>query len=107
MSGEFVYSYKCPSCGISLPMHIRVTSNINEDKTQQQTNIQIEEELGKTLAEMCNISVQEDGTVIVKPKRYLGKGNFKDLAGKVKAYGGEYVGSGKEGYFRIPNQKRS
>jgi len=103
MSNEFVYSYKCPSCGTSLPLYIRVTT----DQTQQQTTIQIEEELSKPLADMCSISVQEDGTVIVKPKRYLGKETFKELLSKVKAYGGEYVGSGKEGYFRIPNQKRS
>ena len=54
----------------------------------------------KNLEEM--LSFEESGEyVVVKPRQYLGSGNFAKVAAVVREAGGEYVSAGKESHFRI------
>lgn len=39
--------------------------------------------------------------VVVKPRQYLGKGNFGQIARIIREAGGEYVSAGKQSHFRI------
>ena len=48
------------------------------------------------------LQFEESGEyVVVKPRQYLGKGNFGQIARIVREAGGEYVSAGKESHFRI------
>jgi len=44
----------------------------------------------------------EDNHVIVKPRKYLGKEVFAEIAGIVKQLNGEYVSAGRESHFKFP-----
>jgi hypothetical protein len=42
-----------------------------------------------------------DEGIVVKPKGFLGKDKFAEIATKVRALGGEYISAGKESRFLI------
>jgi hypothetical protein len=74
----------------------------------QETTI---EAIDETLPEKLRgaVSLNEAGDyVIVSLRRHLNSENFKMIAAvAIDRLGGEYVSSGKEGYFRIPKKKSS
>ena len=41
----------------------------------------------------------------IKPRRYLGSGNFAKIASIIRGAGGEYISAGKQSHFRIPKEK--
>jgi hypothetical protein len=42
--------------------------------------------------------------IIIKPRGYLGSGNFAKIASIVREAGGEYISAGKESHFRISKE---
>ena len=54
----------------------------------------------KDLEEM--LVFEDAGSYIkIKPRQYLGSGNFAKIMAIVKGKGGEYVSAGKESHFRV------
>ncbi len=41
----------------------------------------------------------------IKPRRYLGSGNFAKIASIIRDAGGEYISAGKQSHFRVPKEK--
>ena len=39
---------------------------------------------------------------LVKPRRFLGSGNFAKIASVVRDLGGEYISEGKNSHFKVP-----
>ena len=39
---------------------------------------------------------------IVKPRRFLGSGNFAKIASVIRDLGGEYISAGKNSHFKVP-----
>jgi len=47
----------------------------------------------------------KNGVWIIKPRQFLGAGNFAEIARIVKQFGGSYVSAGKMSHFEIPDKK--
>jgi hypothetical protein len=43
--------------------------------------------------------------VKIKPRQYLGSGNFAKIASIIRGAGGEYISAGKQSHFRVPKEK--
>ncbi len=65
---------------------------------------QVKNNFPKDLAELLTFEIKEN-CAIIKPKQFLGSGNFAKIAAIVRNLGGEYVSAGKESHFKI--QKKS
>ena len=59
----------------------------------------VRRELAEHLDDL-EITSSEEG-IFVKPKGFLGKEKFADIAAKVRSLGGEYISAGKESRFVI------
>jgi hypothetical protein len=44
---------------------------------------------------------EKEGSIIIKPKQFLGSDNFGKVAAIVRAAGGEYISQGKTSHFKI------
>lgn len=53
------------------------------------------------LANMLIFSEEKVGTVIIKPRQFLGSENFAKIASVVRSVNGEYVSAGKESHFKV------
>ena len=75
-------------------------------KLPQETTIEtVREMLPEKLRGAVSLNEVED-YVIVNLRRHLNSETFKMIAAvAIDRLGGEYVSSGKEGYFRIPRKK--
>lgn len=56
------------------------------------------------LEEMLEFEEKEE-YIRIKPRRYLGSGNFAKIASIIRGAGGEYISAGKQSHFRIPKEK--
>ncbi|MCW4005101.1 MAG: hypothetical protein NWF04_00670 [Candidatus Bathyarchaeota archaeon] len=43
--------------------------------------------------------------VMIKPKQFLGSGNFGKIASTVRGAGGEYISAGRDSHFRVYKKK--
>ncbi|MEA2090048.1 MAG: hypothetical protein U9O89_04745 [Thermoproteota archaeon] len=57
----------------------------------------------KNLENLLSFEVKEK-FIIIKPRQYLGSGNFAKIASIIRDAGGEYISAGKDSHFRIPKQ---
>lgn len=48
---------------------------------------------------------EKEDYIIVKPRQFLGSGNFAKIASTVRGIGGEYISAGRDSHFRIPKQR--
>jgi len=55
----------------------------------------------RELADMLMFDEPKAGTVVIKPRQYLGSENFAKIASIVRSINGEYVSAGKESHFRV------
>jgi len=54
----------------------------------------------KDLADLLTFEETAEWTII-RPRQYLGSGNFAKIAAIVRDAGGEYISAGKKSHFRI------
>ena len=48
----------------------------------------------------------QDESIIIKPRRFLGSENFAKIATIVRGAGGEYVSAGRDSHFKISKEER-
>jgi hypothetical protein len=48
---------------------------------------------------------QKADCIVVKPRKFLGSENLAEIAGIVKAAGGQYISAGKDSHFEIPMKR--
>jgi hypothetical protein len=80
---------------------------LEEPKEHKQSGVsavdQVQNNFPKDLAELLTFEIKDD-CAIIKPKQFLGTGNFAKIAAIVRNLSGEYVSAGKESHFRIPKK---
>lgn len=62
---------------------------------------QVKNNFPKDLAELLSFEIKED-CAIIRPRQFLGSGNFAKIAAIVRNLDGEYISAGKESHFKIP-----
>jgi hypothetical protein len=57
-------------------------------------------------SELAGMLLFEDSGkfVIVKPRRFLGSGNFAKIASIIRDLGGEYISAGRNSHFKVPKE---
>jgi hypothetical protein len=83
-------------------------SVVGEAELPQETTIEtVQEMLPEKLQGAVSLN-EVEGYVVVNLRRHLNSETFKTIAAvAIDRLGGEYVSSGREGYFRIPKKKRT
>lgn len=56
------------------------------------------------IAELLDFTEQE-GFILIKPKRFLGSDSFGRVAAAVRGLGGEYISMGRDSHFRVATKK--
>ncbi|UCC33352.1 MAG: hypothetical protein JSW53_06195 [Candidatus Bathyarchaeota archaeon] len=57
----------------------------------------------KDLEEMLTFE-ESDEYIVVKPRQFLGSGNFSKIASIIREAGGDYISAGKDSHFRIQRE---
>ena len=74
---------------------IEITVRPKVKATVEAVRRELEEHL-----DILEITSTDEG-IVVKPKGFLGKEKFADIAAKMRSLGGEYISAGKESRFVI------
>ena len=101
-----VLPFKCPHCGKSILIDVKLHESANQTETVTITAKDIEQVLPDQYVKLLTIKEHESSIWLI-PECYLGKEKFKEILGYVKEkLGGRYVSKGKESYFEIPKRQR-
>jgi len=57
--------------------------------------------LPDSLRDQLDIQLKE-GSIVIKPKQFLGSKNFAELSSTVRRIGGEYISAGRNSHFTVP-----
>ena len=98
---ENVKDLKCPACGAKLSMQLLISSEAYKEPNKPLSAKEIEKLFPKNLLNV--ISIEENkGSIVVKPKKFLGKERFSEVAAIVKEANGKYVSAGRDSHFTSP-----
>jgi hypothetical protein len=89
---EFV----CPKCGAKLTVAAKL------EQPKKAMTVEDARTLFPSDLEAMLSFEEKEGSIIIKPRQFLGSDNFAKIASIVRSAGGEYISAGKESHFRIP-----
>jgi len=115
MNHEEQLKAKCPRCNMEIVVGLYIPKEAYQNKPEQAKPLlnvkDVETLLCKDLPEeitsKLDITLTDNNTIRIKPRKFLGKENFWKLANQIKKLDGEYVSQGKNSYFWIPRQQSS
>ena len=97
--------FKCPSCGVSL--NVLISKEAYQDKPTANIDLTVKdvcEALPQDILPNLAVAVNKHDpkTILIVPKKYLGKENFYKVTKAVKNMQGEWVSQGRHSYWWVP-----
>lgn len=99
---ENIAELKCPSCGCKLSVQFLISSEAYKEPKKTASVKEIQKLFPQNLLKLVTIEEKDVQTIIVKPKEFLGKERFSQIANIVKEVNGRYVSAGRDSHFTIP-----